>query len=211
MRCVGTLAPLAFVVIAACGGGAPPPEAAPPAAAASDRRAAVSTDAGSSTGGGGIDSAALEKLTLDEAKSGNCDADHKAALEKLLDEIESSVRAKSEEGKPLAIESFTKRVLALSETSKGIQLTLSGKGTQVHVIALGPKEISLDVLAGNQPATTTRSLYRAEVTPAKFKLPKIGDAPLEGDSRQIEMKPGTPLDVRMRGQGCAGVVVFSKS
>ena len=33
---------------------------------------------------------------------------------------------------------------------------------------------------------------------------------LESDSRQVEMKPGEPLEVKMRGQGCAGLVVFSK-
>jgi hypothetical protein len=169
-------------------------------------------DAGSAATG--LDVAALEKLTTSEAKSGTCDSEHKAALEKLLDEVEANARAKVDDGKPLKIESFTKRVLALSEAAKGVQLTLSGKGTQVHVIAFSPKEVSLDVLVGNAPATTTRSSYRAELTkgPAKINLPKLGgDVPLEGDSRQIEMKPGTPLDVRMRGQGCAAVVVFSKS
>jgi hypothetical protein len=198
------------VVLTACGGGAPPAEIGAPAPVAAKPTADAGAT-GASTGGG-VDTAALEKLTSSEAKSGTCDVEHKAALEKALDDIEKTVRAKTEDdGKPMKIESFTKRVLALSEAAKGVQLTLSGKGTQVHVIAIAPKEVSLDVLAGNQPATTTRSPYRGEVVPAKIKLPNVGEAPLEGDSRQIEMKPGMPLDVRMRGQGCAGVVVFSKS
>ncbi len=202
---------LSVLVLAACGGGAPPaPSTATPSAPAKSESAAA--DAGPAAPV--LDAAALEKLTAGEAKSGTCDAEHKAAFEKLLDAMETNVRAIEGDGKPIKIESFTKRVVALSEAAKGIQLTLSGKGTQVHVLAFSPKEVSLDVLAGNQPATTTRSSYKAEVTKGatKINLPKVGgDVPLEGDSRQIEMKPGTPLEVRMRGQGCAGVVVFSKS
>lgn len=103
-------------------------------------------------------------------------------------------------------------MLALSDTTKGFELTLSGKGTQVHVIAFSPKEVSMDVLAGKEAATTMRSAYQRDVTngPAKVTLPKVGgDVPLESDSRQIEMKPGTPLQVKLRGQGCTGVVVFA--
>ena len=196
----------------ACGGGAPPsasPSSVPPSG---DERATTPADAGARSSG--IDAAALEKLTAEEAKSGACDAEHKAALEKLLDDAEANVRAKTDDGAPLKIESFTKRVLALSDAAKGIQLTLSGKGTQVHVVALSAKDVSLDVLAGKEAATTMRSSYKAELTkgPATIALPKVGGTvSLEGDSRQIEMKPGTPLEVRLRGQGCAGVVVFSKS
>lgn len=205
---------LALAAVAACGGSPPPaPTTATPATGGTP---AASADAGSANGKAtdGIDAAALEKLTSEEAKSGNCDPESKAALEKLLDQIETNVRAKTEDGKPLKIESFTKRVLALSDAAKGIQLTLSGKGTEVHVLAFSPKEVSLDVLAGTSAATTMRSSYKGEVLdgPATITLPKVGGAvQLEGDSRQIEMRPGAPLDVRMRGQGCAGVVVFSKS
>ncbi|MBN9162123.1 MAG: hypothetical protein BGO98_45720 [Myxococcales bacterium 68-20] len=205
---------LALAAVGACGGSPPPaPTTATPA---SSDTPAASADAGASANGkaGGIDAAALEKLTSEEAKSGNCDPESKAALEKLLDQIETNVRAKTEDGKPLKIESFTKRVLALSDAARGVQLTLSGKGTEVHVLAFSPKEVSLDVLAGTSAATTMRSSYKGEVLEGAgtITLPKVGGAvPLEGDSRQIEMKPGAPLEVRMRGQGCAGVVVFSKS
>ncbi|MBX3209228.1 MAG: hypothetical protein KF764_29620 [Labilithrix sp.] len=213
LRVRAALASGILLAVAAGCGSSPPPAAPPPAPA--ETPAVSAPDAGAAgTSAGGVDAAALEKLTAEEAKSGSCDPEHKAALEKLLDEVEANVRAKTEDGKPLKIESFTKRVLALSEAAKGIQLTLSGKGTQVHVIAFSPKEVSLDALAGNAAATTMRSSYKAEVTngPATITLPKVGGAvPLEGDSRQIEMKPGSPLEVRMRGQGCAGVVVFSKS
>lgn len=199
----------------ACGGESRPPAvpSVPPApSTAPSGEADASTP--DHTSAGKADTAALARLTVQESKSGTCDADHQAALEKLLDDIEANVRAKTEDGKPLTIESFTKRTLALSDTPRGVQLTLSGKGTQVHVMAFSPNEVSLDVLAGNQAATTMRSQYKADVTngPAQITLPKLGGVvPLEADSRQIEMKPGTPLDVKMRGQGCAAVVVFSKS
>lgn len=215
MRCVQLVLASGLVIssVVACGGGSPATNVpAPPTS--TPAQGAAEGDAGASGRHGGIDTAALEKLTAEESKSGNCDAEHKAALEKLLDEVEATVRAKTEEGKPLKIESFTKRTMALSEAARGVQLTLSGKGTEVHVIAFSPKEVSLDVLAGNQPTTTMRSRYKSEVTngPAKISLPKVGgDVPLEGDSREFEMRPGTPLDVKMRGQGCAGLVVFSKS
>jgi hypothetical protein len=210
MRSSAVIAATFYASLVACGGNPPPAPAA--AAPAGSAPAAGSVDAGAPAAKPAVDAAALEKLTAGEAKSGACDADHKAALEKALDAIEAKVRAKTDEGKPLKIESFTKRTLALSEASKGVQLTLSGKGTEVHVIAISPKEVSMDVLAGNQPATTTRSAYKPEVIPTTIELPKIGrEIPLEGDSRQVEMKPGTPLDVRMRGQGCAGLVIFSKT
>ena len=217
MRCVQLVlaSGLALSSVVACGGGSPPPEAPASTPASSGASASVGDAGASGKNAGGLDTAALDKLTAEESKSGTCDAEHKAALEKLLDDVEASVRAKTDDGgKPLKIESFTKRTMALSEASRGVQLTLSGKGTEVHVIAFSAKEVSLDVLAGNQPTTTMRSRYKSEVTngPAKLTLPKLGgDVPLEGDSREFEMRPGTPLDVKMRGQGCAGVVVFSKS
>ncbi|HVJ94598.1 MAG TPA: hypothetical protein VM580_32655 [Labilithrix sp.] len=213
MRIAGIVVSLVSSGYLACGGSPPPvpassTPAATPVAPASDTATAAQPKSA------GVDGAALEKLTLEEAKSGTCDAEHKAAFEKLLDVIEANIRAAKDEGEPLKIESFTKRVLALSDAAKGIQLTLSGKGTQVHVIALAPKEVSMDVLSGKAAATTMRSTYKADAThgASTISLPKLGgDVPLESDSRQIEMKPGAQLDVRMRGQGCAGVVVFSKS
>jgi hypothetical protein len=210
----------AILLGAGCGGGEKPPETSSSSPSSSStpgtKKPAASGDAG---GGGaassGPNTAAIEKLSAEEAKSGNCDADTKAAFDKLVDDVETSVRAKKDEsGSALKIESFTKRVLALSEAAKGIELTLSGKGTQVHVLAFSTKEVSMDVLAGKEAATTMRSPYQREVVgnPAKINVAKLGGAiPLESDSRQIEMKVGTPLQVKMRGQGCAGVVVFSKS
>lgn len=204
-----------FLLVSLCAvacGGAPAPAPATPAApetAAAPEKKAPEAAAPTST----VDTAALDKLTGEEAKSGTCDAEHKAALEKLLDEAEKNIRAKTEDGAPLKIESVNKRTLALAEAAKGVQLTLTGKGTQVHVVAFSPKELSLDVLAGKEAASTMRSTYKADLTKGQptVTLPKIGAVPLESDSRQVEMKVGTPLEVRLRGHGCAGVIVFSKS
>jgi hypothetical protein len=202
--------------LAACGGSSSPPPATPEASSTpvtAKETSPADAKTASAAPAPGVDAAAVDKLTAEEAKSGSCDPESKAAFEKLVDAIEANVRAKTEDGKPLVIEAFTKRVLALSDTTKGFELTLSGKGTQVHVIAFSPKEVSMDVLAGKEAATTMRSIYQRDVTngPAKVMLPKVGgDVPLESDSRQIEMKPGTPLQVKLRGQGCAGVVVFAK-
>lgn len=199
----------------ACGGSPNPEPSAPsgaPAASAAPVKAAA--DGPAAGLGAGIDTAALEKLTSEEATSGTCDPEHKAALDKLLDDAEKNIRAKSEDGAPLKIEYLTKRTLALADAAKGVQLTLTGKGTQVHVVAFSPKEVSLDVLSGKEAATTMRSTYKGDLTTASptIRLPKVGGAvPLESDSRQIEMKPGASLEVRLRGHGCAGVIVFSKS
>jgi hypothetical protein len=204
------------LVLAACGGSSSPAPATPETsstAVTAKETSPADSEAARATPAAGVDVAAVDKLTAQEAESGRCDPESKAAFDKLVDEIEANVRAKTEDGKPIVIEAFTKRVLALSDTTKGFELTLSGKGTQVHVIAFSPKEVSMDVLAGKEAATTMRSTYQREVTngPAKVTLPKVGgDLPLETDSRQIEMKPGTPLQVKLRGQGCAGVVVFAK-
>jgi hypothetical protein len=217
-----TLGILLVPFVLACGGGEKPPEtpsssssSSPTSTAAAKKPPASDAGGGGAASSTGPNTAAIEKLAAEEAKSGTCDAETKAAFDKLVDEIEANVRAKKDEsGNALKIESFTKRVLALAEAAKGIELTLSGKGTQVHVLAFSTKEVSMDVLAGKEAATTMRSPYQREVAgnPAKINVTKLGGAiPLESDSRQIEMKVGTPLQVKMRGQGCAGVVVFSKS
>jgi hypothetical protein len=78
---------------------------------------------------------------------------------------------------------------------------------------MGVREISMDVLAGGVAATTMRSPFQKSSTSSapKLDLPKIGTVTeLQGDSRQIQIKPGQPLEVKMRGHGCALVAVFQK-
>jgi hypothetical protein len=202
----------AFALLVACGGGAPeaqaPTSAAAPAAAGGDKKAAGDKDEAAKK------AAALDALTAEEAKTGTCDADHKEALEKLLSEIETSMKAKSgEDGKPLGLQVVGRRVLALGSSPKGVEMSVSGRGTELHVLSYGVKEISLDVLQGTTAATTLRSPFQRTSTASPpelglTKLGKVGD--LQSDSRQVQIKPGQPLQVRLTGQGCAAFVLFLK-
>jgi hypothetical protein len=202
------LAPFA----AACGGGAaaPPPvtPSTPVTQAEPAKKGAGSEDASASR------AAAIEALTTGEAKSGTCDEAHKAALEKLLAEVEIGMKDKAgEDGKPLGLQLVGKRVLALGAGARSIEMSVTGRGTEVHVLAFGVRDVSLDVLVGNAAATTLRSPFQrtATLAPPSLELPKIGAVKeLQSDSRQVAIKPGQPLVVKLSGQGCAGLVSFIK-
>jgi hypothetical protein len=196
---VGLLAPLA----AASGGGAAPPVEAPKAAdtAAADAgpaKASAQDDKASKA-------AALEALVDGESKKGTCDDAHKAALEKILADAEANM---SKSGLQLV----AKRVVALGSASKSIELAVSGKGTEVHVLAYGVRDVSLDVLVGAAAATTLRSPFQRSATsgPLAIDLPKIGTTELQTDSRQVTIKPGQPIVAKVSGQGCAALVSFLK-
>ena len=90
-------------------------------------------------------------------------------------------------------------------------MTVTGKGTEVHVLAYGVKEISMDVLSGSTAATTLRSPYQRNATtaPMSIDVPKVGPVTdVQSDSRQVSIKPGQPIEVKLTGQGCAGLVTF---
>ena len=92
-------------------------------------------------------------------------------------------------------------------------MTVTGKGTEVHVLTFGVRDISLDVLVGNAAATTLRSPFQRSATtgPLAIDLPKIGNVDeMQTDSRQVTIKPGQPIVVKVSGQGCAGLVAFLK-
>lgn len=195
---------------ASCGGAPEIPSATPtgptaPTAATKEPSAPKQDDAAAKA-------AAIEKLTAEEAKSGACDAEHKASLEKLLDAVEAGMKAKNgDDGKPLGLSTVGKRVLALGPNARGVQMTVTGKGTEVHVLAYGVKEISMDVLAGTTAATTLRSPHQRSATtsPMSIDVPKAGTiTDVQSDSRQVSIKPGQPLEVKLTGQGCAGLVTF---
>ncbi|MBS2016245.1 MAG: hypothetical protein JST00_25405 [Deltaproteobacteria bacterium] len=195
---------------ASCGGAPDIPSATPagptaPTAAGKDPSAPKQDDAAAKA-------AAVEKLTSEEAKSGTCDAEHKASLDKLLDAVEAGMKAKNgDDGKPLGLQTVGKRVLALGPNARGVQMTVTGKGTEVHVLAYGVKEISMDVLAGTTAATTLRSPHQRSATtaPMSIDVPKAGTiTDVQSDSRQVSIKPGQPLEVKLTGQGCAGLVTF---
>jgi len=203
------LASLAAVIVA-CGSSQPPP---PPSPSTPTTASSAPTKPAAGQDDDAKKNAAIEKLTSEESKSGNCDPDTKAALEKLLADVETAMKAKNgEDGKPLAMQTVGKRVLALGSNAKGVELSVSGRGTELHVLAFGLRDVSLDVLAGKSAASTLRSPHqRTAVTPLVIDVPKIGKiTEVPTDSRQVQIKVGEPLEVKLTGQGCAGMISFLK-
>jgi hypothetical protein len=206
---------LSFVAVAsfvACGGAPPAPVEAPkPAATSSD---AAGTKKPSAQDDKASKAAAVDALVIDESKKGACDEGHKAALEKLLADVEAGMKdKKGEDGKPLGLQLVAKRVVPLGSAAKSMELAVTGRGTEVHVLAFGVRDVSLDVLVGNAAATTLRSPFQrtATASPPTLDLPKVGTIDeLQSDSRQVTIKPGQPIVVKMTGQGCAALVSFLK-
>lgn len=193
---------LLAVLSSACGGGAAPPVEAP-------KTDAVAPDAGAKPAAQddkAKKAADIDALVAGEAKSGTCDEGHKAALEKLLGDAEANMKTQG-------LQLVGKRVIPLGSAPRSIEMAVSGKGTEVHVIAYGVRDVSLDVLVGNAAATTLRSQFQRSATsgPMSLDLPKIGMVDeLQSDSRQVSIKPGQPIVVKLSGQGCAGLVSFLK-
>ena len=200
------------VASVACGGAAPPPAEGPkPVATAPD---AAGANKASAQDDKATKAAAVDALVAGEVKSGTCDDGHKAALEKLLADVEAGMKAKTgEDGKPLGLQLVAKRVVPLGSAAKSMELAVTGRGTEVHVLAFGVRDVSLDVLVGTAAATTMRSPFQRSATPSPLSLdlPKIGVVDeLQSDSRQVTIKPGQPIVVKMTGSGCAALVSFLK-
>jgi hydroxyethylthiazole kinase-like sugar kinase family protein len=69
------------------------------------------------------------------------------------------------------------------------------------------------VLVGTAAATTMRSPFQRSAMPSapSLELPTIGVVDeVQSDSRQVTIKPGQPIVVKMTGQGCAALVAFLK-
>jgi hypothetical protein len=201
-----TFLAIATSAVVACGGAPPPPAEAPkapsgaaPADAAGGKKAGAADDKATKA-------AAVEALVADEAKKEKCDEGHDAALTKLVADAEATM---TKNGLQLVV----KRVTPLGNTAKSIQLSVTGKGTELHVLTYAVHEISLDVLVGNAAATTLRSPFQRTATtaPLSIDIPKIGTIDeLQTDSRQVTIKPGQPIVVKVSGQGCAAIVSFLK-
>lgn len=206
------LAAAAAVLAFACGGAPPPAPAAPTGPAVTSQGADAKK--GGAEDSAASKSAAIDALTVDESKKGACDDGHKAALEKLLADVEAGMKTKvGDDGKPLGFQLVGSRVIPLGSASKSIEMAVSGRGTEVHVLAFGVRDVSLDVLVGKEAATTLRSPFQrsATATPPTLDLAKIGKVTdVQSDSRQVTIKPGQPIVVRLSGQGCAGLVSFLK-
>jgi hypothetical protein len=202
---------LVVLSLVACGGAPAPLVEAPKPAPAVEGGAAKKP---SGQDDKATKAAAVDALVAGEAKSGTCDEGHKAALEKLLADVEAGMKAKNgDDGKPLGLQLVTKRVVALGSAAKSMELTVTGRGTEVHVLAFGVRDVSLDVLVGTAAATTMRSPFQRSATPSalSLELPKIGVVDeVQSDSRQVTIKPGQPIVVKMTGQGCVALVSFLK-
>ena len=189
----------AILILSACGDSSPPP-ASPSTSSSSSGSTPKTSEALPKTPAAPTGAAQLDALTAGEAKSGTCDPEHAAALEKLLGDVEAAAKT---DGYDLV----SKRTLALSENSRGVEMTVSGKGTEIQVVAYSAKDVSMDVLAGTGAASTMRSpLAKAQT----LTLPKAGTTELHYDSRQVTIKPGQPLQVKMTGQGCAALISVVK-
>lgn len=192
------------LLLLSCGGGAPEPKT-------TDTTAKPATSGDAKPAAGADDSAkkaaAIEKMTADEAKSGSCDASNQAAVDKLLADVEASMKGKTDDdGKPVTMQLVGKKVLALGPSAKQFEMSVSGRGTDVHVMAFGAKELSMDVLVGKDPATTMRSPLVAKGM--ALDIANVGKVDAQYDSRQVGMKPGQPIVVKVTGQGCAGIISF---
>lgn len=205
MRPLLTLVVASSAALVACGGATPPPSAPSdaPASAAPTKGDAKVDDAAKKT-------AALEKLTAGEAKSGTCDDGHKAALEKLLSDLATAMKTKtSEDGKPLDFDVIGKKVVALGASPKATEMTVSGRSTELHVLAFGARDVSMDVLVGNTAASTRRSPHTSAAAKT-IDVPNVGVVDVQSDSRWTEITPGQPLVVKLSGEGCAALVTFRR-
>lgn len=205
MRSLVTLS-IALCLLSSCGGASPEPKTTETTA-----KAAATGDAKPAAGGddSAKRAAAVEKMTADEASKGACDASLQAAVDKLLAEVEASMKGKTDDdGKPVTMQLVGKKVLALGPNAKSFEMTVTGRGTEVHVMGFGAKELSMDVLVGKDPATTMRSTLVAKGM--ALDVANVGKVDAQYDSRQVNMKPGQPIVVKVTGQGCAGIISFLK-
>jgi hypothetical protein len=204
-----TLFTLALPLLAlACGNTPAPPPSAPPPPKPAETQAA---DAGTAKAASLPD---IGAVTSAEAKSGTCDPVHQRAIEQLLARIHAGMSQKaSDDGKPLGMTEVFHRVLPLAETARSVEISVKGRGTEVHVLAYGAKDLSLDVLAEKGAAATTmRSPFqRSSAADLSLEIPKHAPVKeLASDSRQVNVKMGQPLVVRLTGEGCALLVAFLK-
>ena len=119
----------------------------------------------------------------------------------------------SDDGKPLGMTEVFHRVLPLTQAARSLEISVKGRGTEVHVLAYGARDLSLDVLAEKGAAATTlRSPFqRSSATDLSLDVPKFAAVKeLASDSRQVSVKVGQPLVVRLTGEGCALLVAFLK-
>ena len=155
---------------------------------------------------------ALEELTQGEVKGGACDADHKASLEKLMAAVEDSMKARTgDDGKPISFTVVDKRTTVFGPDPRNVQIKVSGRGTEVHVMAFGPKELSLDMVHDGRAATVRSPAAGEMAQKSPIEHPKFGKVTeVQVDSRVVDVKPGETLEIKVRGQGCGVLMAFMK-
>lgn len=155
--------------------------------------------------------AALEEITQGEVKSGQCEGDHKAALEKAMAVIEDAVKAKNgDDGKPIGFTTVDKRVTVFGPDPRNVQIKVSGRGTEVHVLAFAPEMLSLDLEHEGRSATVRSPMAAEMASKSPDEHAKFGKQDLQVDSRIVDTKAGDTLQIKVRGQGCGILMAFMK-
>jgi hypothetical protein len=155
--------------------------------------------------------AALEDITQSEVKSGQCDADAKTALEKLMTTVEDAMKAKNDDaGKPIGFTTLYKSSNVFAPDPRTIQVKVAGKGTQVQVLALSSKEVSLDMVHDGRAATVRSPFAQEMAGKGPVDHPKYGKVDAQVDSRVVDVKPNETLEIKVRGQGCGVLMAFMK-
>lgn len=155
--------------------------------------------------------AAREEITQAEAKSGQCEDAHKAALEKAMSVIEDAVKAKNgDDGKPIGFTTVDKRVAVFGSDPRNVQIKVAGRGTEVHVLAFAPEPLSLDLEHEGKSATVRSPMASDMASKSPDEHAKFGKAELQVDSRIVDTKAGDTLQIKVRGQGCGILMAFMK-
>lgn len=199
------------LVLAACGGG----DSNQPVNTPTDVNAKPKTDPNAGKSAGDDEkkkqAAALEEITQGEVKSGQCEDAHKAALEKAMATIEDAVKAKNgDDGKPIGFTTVDKRVTVFGPDPRNVQIKVSGRGTEVHVLAFAPEMLSLDLEHEGRSATVRSPMAAEMASKAPDEHAKFGKQDLQVDSRIVDTKAGDTLQIKVRGQGCGILVSFMK-
>ncbi len=137
---------------------------------------------------------------------------YKAALEKLLADVEATMKAKTgEDGKPLGFQMVGKRIVPLGNSTAQTEMSVTDAAPTCTVLAFGAKDVSLDVLVGNSAATTMRSPFQRDATskPPTPRHPegRDGDRGPNGQPRSSD-QAGRAARHQAEWPGCAAYISF---
>lgn len=155
---------------------------------------------------------AIEELTQGEVKGGACDAEHQASLEKLMGAVEEAMKVRTgDDGKPAGFTVIDKRTAVFGPDPRNVQIKLTGRGTEVHVMSLGVLPTSLDMIHDGRAATVRSPAAAAMAQTSPIVHAKFGKVTeVQVDSRIVQVMPGEMLEIKVRGQGCGVLIAFMK-